>query len=181
MAAVNPAQPLPMMMTLFKWSSPWLPLDSPARRRDATREERKFSTRGARERFDKIAAFPFSRATLASPPGMGDNASAFCYPREVVLSRAPGTYAVFDTSQGTIVVRLFEKEAPQDRREFRRPRGRHQGIQGSEDRAKSEASILRRPRFPSRDSAIHDSGRMPPRNAEPAIPAIASATNFIHP
>jgi peptidyl-prolyl cis-trans isomerase A (cyclophilin A) len=29
------------------------------------------------------------------------------------LSRAPGTYAVFDTSQGTIVVRLFEKEAPQ--------------------------------------------------------------------
>jgi peptidyl-prolyl cis-trans isomerase A (cyclophilin A) len=29
------------------------------------------------------------------------------------LSRAPGTYAVFDTSQGQIVVRLFEKEAPQ--------------------------------------------------------------------
>jgi peptidyl-prolyl cis-trans isomerase A (cyclophilin A) len=43
---------------------------------------------------------------------MGDNASAFCYPQEVVLSRAPGTYAVFDTSQGTIVIRLFEKEAP---------------------------------------------------------------------
>jgi len=29
------------------------------------------------------------------------------------LSRASGTYAVFDTSQGTIVVKLFEKEAPQ--------------------------------------------------------------------
>jgi peptidyl-prolyl cis-trans isomerase A (cyclophilin A) len=28
------------------------------------------------------------------------------------VSRAPGTYAVFDTSQGTIVARLFEKEAP---------------------------------------------------------------------
>ena len=28
------------------------------------------------------------------------------------MSRAPGTYAVFDTSQGTIVIRLFEKEAP---------------------------------------------------------------------
>jgi peptidyl-prolyl cis-trans isomerase A (cyclophilin A) len=28
------------------------------------------------------------------------------------LSRAPGTYAVFDTSQGEIVIRLFEKEAP---------------------------------------------------------------------
>src|SRR6201984_3120955 len=44
---------------------------------------------------------------------MGDNACEFCRPQEVVLSRAPGTYAVFDTSQGTIVVRLFEKEAPQ--------------------------------------------------------------------
>ena len=29
------------------------------------------------------------------------------------MSRAPGTYAVFDTSQGTIVFRLLEKEAPQ--------------------------------------------------------------------
>src|ERR1700726_1151299 len=44
---------------------------------------------------------------------MGDNATAFRFPEEEPLSRAPGTYAVFDTSQGTIVVRLFEKEAPQ--------------------------------------------------------------------
>jgi peptidyl-prolyl cis-trans isomerase A (cyclophilin A) len=29
------------------------------------------------------------------------------------LTRAPGTYAVFETSQGNIVVRLLEKEAPQ--------------------------------------------------------------------
>jgi peptidyl-prolyl cis-trans isomerase A (cyclophilin A) len=28
------------------------------------------------------------------------------------MSRQPGTYAVFTTSEGTIVVRLFEKEAP---------------------------------------------------------------------
>ncbi len=28
------------------------------------------------------------------------------------MSRAPGTYAVFETSQGTIVCRLLEKEAP---------------------------------------------------------------------
>src|SRR5215831_15479182 len=28
------------------------------------------------------------------------------------MSRSPGTYAVFDTSEGTIVCRLFEKEAP---------------------------------------------------------------------
>jgi len=44
---------------------------------------------------------------------MGDNAWAFRFPEEETLSRAPGTYAVFDTSQGTIVCRLFEKEAPQ--------------------------------------------------------------------
>jgi peptidyl-prolyl cis-trans isomerase A (cyclophilin A) len=50
---------------------------------------------------------------LASPFGMGDNATAFCTPQEEILSRAPGTYAVFETSQGTIVARLFEKEAPQ--------------------------------------------------------------------
>jgi peptidyl-prolyl cis-trans isomerase A (cyclophilin A) len=28
------------------------------------------------------------------------------------MSRQPGTYAIFNTSEGTIVVRLFEKEAP---------------------------------------------------------------------
>ena len=28
------------------------------------------------------------------------------------MSRAPGTYAIFETSQGTITCRLFEKEAP---------------------------------------------------------------------
>jgi cyclophilin family peptidyl-prolyl cis-trans isomerase len=28
------------------------------------------------------------------------------------LARTPGTYALFDTSLGTIVIRLFEKEAP---------------------------------------------------------------------
>jgi peptidyl-prolyl cis-trans isomerase A (cyclophilin A) len=28
------------------------------------------------------------------------------------LTRAPGTYAIFETSQGTITIRLFEKEAP---------------------------------------------------------------------
>ncbi len=44
---------------------------------------------------------------------MGDNATAFRFPEEETLTRAPGTYAVFETSQGTIVCRLFEKEAPQ--------------------------------------------------------------------
>jgi peptidyl-prolyl cis-trans isomerase A (cyclophilin A) len=55
--------------------------------------------------------FPHSRP-LASPRRMGHNACAFRFPEEETLSRAPGTYAVFETSQGTIVFRLFEKEAP---------------------------------------------------------------------
>jgi peptidyl-prolyl cis-trans isomerase A (cyclophilin A) len=38
--------------------------------------------------------------------------SAFRLSEEENLTRAPGTYAIFDTSQGTIVARLFEKEAP---------------------------------------------------------------------
>jgi peptidyl-prolyl cis-trans isomerase A (cyclophilin A) len=28
------------------------------------------------------------------------------------MTRQPGTYAIFDTSEGSIVCRLFEKEAP---------------------------------------------------------------------
>jgi peptidyl-prolyl cis-trans isomerase A (cyclophilin A) len=34
-------------------------------------------------------------------------------PKELNVTRAPGTYATLETSQGSIVCRLFEKEAPQ--------------------------------------------------------------------
>ena len=53
-----------------------------------------------------------ANTSLASPRRMGDNATAFRLPEEETLTRAPGTYAIFETSQGTIVCRLFEKEAP---------------------------------------------------------------------
>src|SRR5579862_4127785 len=33
--------------------------------------------------------------------------------KDALMTRPSGTYAVFDTSQGTIVCRLLEKEAPQ--------------------------------------------------------------------
>jgi peptidyl-prolyl cis-trans isomerase A (cyclophilin A) len=59
-----------------------------------------------------VAQFARMR-TLASPRGMRDNACAFRFSEEETLSRAPGTYAIFETSQGPIVFRLFEKEAPQ--------------------------------------------------------------------
>jgi peptidyl-prolyl cis-trans isomerase A (cyclophilin A) len=77
-----------------------------------SREDLKFST-AARTRALIKSRRPISGGALASLPGMGHNASSFCLPREVVLSRASGTYAVFDTSQGTMVVRLFEDKAPQ--------------------------------------------------------------------
>ena len=34
------------------------------------------------------------------------------------MARTPGTYAIFDTSEGQIVVRLFEKEAPKTVQNF---------------------------------------------------------------
>jgi peptidyl-prolyl cis-trans isomerase A (cyclophilin A) len=34
------------------------------------------------------------------------------HPKELSLTRTPGTYAILETSQGDIVCRLFEKEAP---------------------------------------------------------------------
>src|SRR6266851_4839236 len=46
MAAVNPAQPLPMMITSFNGFSRSLTLDSSIGRHDATRKARKFNTRG---------------------------------------------------------------------------------------------------------------------------------------
>lgn len=49
---------------------------------------------------------------LAWENRIGDNASAFRIHEEETLSRAPGTYTTFDTSEGTIVFRLLEKEAP---------------------------------------------------------------------
>ena len=34
------------------------------------------------------------------------------------MARQPGTYAIFETSEGTIVCRLFEKEAPKTVQNF---------------------------------------------------------------
>ena len=34
------------------------------------------------------------------------------------MTRAPGTYAILETSQGSIVCRLFEKEAPRTRQQI---------------------------------------------------------------
>jgi peptidyl-prolyl cis-trans isomerase A (cyclophilin A) len=38
--------------------------------------------------------------------------------KESCMARTPGTYAIFDTTEGTIVCRLFEKEAPKTVQNF---------------------------------------------------------------
>jgi peptidyl-prolyl cis-trans isomerase A (cyclophilin A) len=61
----------------------------------------------------KTNPFHFQTDTsLASPDRMRHNANRISLCLGGTLTRAPGTYAIFDTSQGTIVARLFEKEAP---------------------------------------------------------------------
>ena len=44
-------------------------------------------------------------------PG-GFQPSGLLFPRKDFMARQPGTYAVFDTTEGTVVCRLFEKDAP---------------------------------------------------------------------
>jgi peptidyl-prolyl cis-trans isomerase A (cyclophilin A) len=101
------------MMTSFNGFSLSLPLDSSAARGDATRKARECNT-DARAYARGMFCWEYAPSPkLASSRRMGDNATAFRFPEEETLTRAPGTYAVFETSQGTIVCRLFEKEAPQ--------------------------------------------------------------------
>ena len=40
------------------------------------------------------------------------------------MSRTPGTYAVLETSKGTIVCRLFESDAPKTVQLYRAPEGK---------------------------------------------------------
>ena len=53
----------------------------------------------------------------------------------------PGTYAKFETTEGTFTIRLFDKEAPKHRRQLRRPRRRHEGM----DATRRPARRRRRP------------------------------------
>jgi peptidyl-prolyl cis-trans isomerase A (cyclophilin A) len=87
-------------------------LDSSTGRNDATCKSTKFNTLARARACGKFSQEIAPSRVLASPGGMSDNAVAFRLPEEETLTRALGTYAIFETSQGTIVCRLFEKEAP---------------------------------------------------------------------
>ena len=49
------------------------------------------------------------------------------------MARTPGTYAVFETSEGNIVCRLFEKDAPKTVANFVGPRRRQARVDASLD------------------------------------------------
>jgi peptidyl-prolyl cis-trans isomerase A (cyclophilin A) len=67
----------------------------------------------------KASPTPSGPPALADRGRLGDNASklgaishAIISIKEITLTRTPGTYAILETSQGEIVCRLFDKEAP---------------------------------------------------------------------
>src|SRR5229473_6211999 len=108
MAAVNPAHPLPIMITLC--TPEFLPrFDAPEIAEDSWQE--------ISHSIIPPRAISFVARDLTCPASRGYSASHcfLCATRrkgESDMTRAPGTYAIFEPSQGAIVCRLFEKEAP---------------------------------------------------------------------
>ena len=73
----------------------------------------------------------------------------------------PGTYARFDTTEGSFTVRLFDKEAPNTVANFV---GLAEGTKewsDPDDRREEEGAVLRRPDLPPRHRRLHDSGGDP--------------------
>src|SRR5260370_13003366 len=108
MAAVSPAHPLPIMITLCTFG--FLPGFE-------AREIREDSCHEIAHCIIPPRAISFAARDLTCPASRGYSASHcfLCATRrkdEPDMTRAPGTYAIFETSQGAMVCRLFEKEAP---------------------------------------------------------------------
>src|SRR5260370_3233107 len=108
MATVSPAHPLPIMITLCTFG--FLPgCHAPEIAEDSCHE--------IAHCIMPPRAISFAARDLTCPASRGYSASHcfLCATRrkdESDMTRAPGTYAIFETSQGAMVCRLFEKEAP---------------------------------------------------------------------
>jgi peptidyl-prolyl cis-trans isomerase A (cyclophilin A) len=77
------------------------------------------------------------------------------------MTRTPGTYAVFETSEGTIVCRLFEKDAPKTVANFvELTEGKREWTHPT-TRKKTKDPLYHGNDFSSRDSRLHDPGRRP--------------------
>ena len=75
------------------------------------------------------------------------------------MANGAGTYAVFNTTEGKITVRLFEAEAPITVKNFIELGGGREGVVASGHAREVEEQALRRHNFSPRDSRLHDSGR----------------------
>ena len=80
------------------------------------------------------------------------------------MALAPGTYALFKTSEGDIRIRLFESDAPVTVKNFLDLAEGARGMDSSLHAREIEQQTLRRHHLPSSDSRLHDSGRRPHRH-----------------
>ena len=95
------------------------------------------------------------------------------------MSRPAGTYAIFETSQGNIVIRLLEKEAPKTVENFIGLAEGTKEFTNEKTGKKEKRNFYDGLTFSPGDSAIHDSGRMPGRHRDAAGRVTNSRTSFI--
>ena len=112
---------------------------------------------------------PALRASRMIRPGiLDDRCAAFVgynsgRPTGIGVLMEPGTYAKFDTTEGSFTIRLFDKEAPNTVANFV---GLAEGTKewsDPGDRREEEGALLRRHHLPPGDRGLHDPGRRPAR------------------
>ena len=81
-----------------------------------------------------------------------------------LMALAPGTYAVFNTTEGKITVRLFESDAPITVKNFIELAEGTKRVDAPHHARQIDRQALRRHHLPSRDSRLHDPGRRPHRH-----------------
>ena len=80
------------------------------------------------------------------------------------MARQPGTYAIFDTTEGKIVCRLFEKEAPITTKNFTDLAEGKRSWKDSVSGKRRRWPALQRHNFSPRDSGLYDPGRRSQRH-----------------
>ena len=71
----------------------------------------------------------------------------------------PGTYARFETTEGNFTDPAVRQGSPEDRRQLRRPRRGHEGVDATRRPGRSGTEpVLRRRHLPPRHQRLHDPG-----------------------
>ena len=111
------------------------------------------------QQFQELAAR--SRSEEEAKPRTEGQRQQRAVQRDSPMVRSPGTYALLQTTEGSIICRLFEKRRPQHRGQLHRACRRQAGVDPSHDRNQEQGCALQRNYLPSRDSRFHDSGGDP--------------------